>query len=340
MHYKILTLLLLCSIAACAPKADPKETAPFQQSDTSATGKELSVLSEQINTHPGDAALLHKRARLYIDRKSYAQALEDMNKVMAIDSSKAEYFLTMADLSFAANRTFNAKAFLERALQLDPANNEAANRLAELYFIVRDYNGAMELVNGVIGRDKKNTTAIFMKGMIYKESGDTSKAVSTFQNAVEIDPSFYNAYMQLGILYQIKNDPAAEGYFSNAIQINPRSEEAFYGRGLWYQEHNQLNKAIQDYTTIVQINPKNAKAHFNLGYIHHVLLDVKPEAIKHYTRAIEADPGYVEAYYNRGICYEAVGNLSDAAADFKEALKLRPVYPPAEEGLKRVMAKN
>jgi tetratricopeptide (TPR) repeat protein len=69
-----------------------------------------------------------------------------------------------------------------------------------------------------------------------------------------------------------------------------------------------------------------------------VILKVTPEAIKHYSRAIEANPAYPEAWYNRGICYEAVGNLEAAANDFREALKLRPAYPPAEEGLKRVTA--
>jgi hypothetical protein len=31
-----------------------------------------------------------------------------------------------------------------------------------------------------------------------------------------------------------------------------------------------------------------------------------------------------------------VGNLAAAASDYKQALMIRPVYPPAEEGLKRI----
>jgi tetratricopeptide (TPR) repeat protein len=281
-----------------------------------APAKEIAVLTEKINAEPGNASLLHQRAKLLIAKGAFEEALADMQRVMVIDSTQSEYFITMADLSFAANRTFNAKNYLEKALALDSTNSEAAMRLAELYFIVRDYNGAMKVTDDVLRQNEKNTTALFMKAMIYKENGDTAKAVRTFQ----------------------KNDPAAEGYFTNAIKVNPRSEEAFYGRGLWYQEHNELDKAIRDYTTIVQMNPKNAQAHFNLGYIHHVILKVYPEAIKHYTRAIEANPRYAEAWYNRGISYEAVGNMENAAIDFKEALKVRPVYPPAEEALKRVSA--
>ncbi|MBK6643437.1 MAG: tetratricopeptide repeat protein [Bacteroidetes bacterium] len=65
-------------------------------------------------------------------------------------------------------------------------------------------------------------------------------------------------------------------------------------------------------------------------------MKVYPEATKHYTAAINADPRYAEAYYNRGLCFEAVGNLAAAASDYKQAMMIRPVYPPAEEGLKRI----
>ena len=336
--YLLCTLAVIGLLTACNPKQEKSGEQPAAVVDTSAEAKELAALTEKINSNPTDAGLLHQRAKIYIGKRQFEEALADMQRVMAIDSSKSEYYITLADLSFAANRTFNAKTYLEKAMELSPGDTVSAMRLAELYFIVRNYGDAMKLTDGILEANKNNTTALFMKAMIYKESGDTVKSVKTFQRIVETDPTYYNAFMQLGILYQIKNDPAAEGYFTNAIKLNPRSEEAFYGRGLWYQDHNELDKAIRDYTTITQINPKNARAHFNLGYIHHVILKVYPEAIKHYTRAIEADPRYAEAWYNRGISYEAVGNLNDAANDFKEALKVRPVYPPAEEGLKRVTA--
>jgi tetratricopeptide (TPR) repeat protein len=304
--------------------------------DTASTDKQLSSLNSKIAQDPGNPELLHQRAQLLINQKKYQEALSDMQKVLSLDSTQSKYFLTMADISFAANRTFDAKSFLEKAIALDPDNTDAMLRLAELNLIVRQYAQSVSLLNKVLEKDKKNTTALFMRGMNYKENGDTVRAISDFQSAVEADPDFYNAYMQLGILNHLKNNPAAEGYFTQALRISPASEEALYGRGLWYQDHNELNKAIQDYTTIIQMNPKNRNAHFNLGYIHQIILKVYPEAIKHYSNAITADSNYTEAFYNRGLCYEAVGNIRDAAADYKKALMLRPVYPPAEAGLKRV----
>jgi tetratricopeptide (TPR) repeat protein len=335
-RYRYFLLLLIGSLLACNQPEKSQDQSEKAFADTSESGRKLEQLSKEIASDPGNATKLHQRARLFISLKKYPEALSDMGKAISIDSSRSEFFMTMADLSFAANHTFDAKMHLERAIALDPDNTDAMMKLAELNLIVRQYAASVELLTKVLDKDKKNTTAWLMRGINFKENGDTARAIGDFRSAVEADPDYYDAYMQLGILYQLKNDPLAEGYFSNAIRIRPNSEEALYGRGLWYQDHDQLNKAIADYTTIVTNNPNNRNAHFNLGYIHQIYLKVYPEAIKHYSNALLADPKYAEAYYNRGLCNEFIGNYDGARSDYKSAMMIRPVYPPAEEGLKRL----
>ncbi len=337
-------IVILCSVLAlvfiaCTNNQKDPDSDKTAVTDTTPAGLRLNDLNEKINANPSDIKLLHERARVFIELKRFPDALEDMQKVIAADTTKAEYFLTMADLAFAANRSYDAKSNLEKALAINPDDTEAMMRLAELNLIVKHYEESVTLLNTILEKDKSNTTAWLMRGINYKENGDTAKAISDFQSAIEADPSFYDAYMQLGILYQLKNDPLSEGYFTNAIKIKPNSQEALYGRGLWYQDHNNLDKAIRDYTSITQLNPSHKNAHFNLGYIHQIYLKIYPEAAKHYTQAILADPKYAEAYYNRGLCLEAMGNYRDATSDFKTAITLRPSYPPAEEGLKRVEGK-
>jgi tetratricopeptide (TPR) repeat protein len=331
-------LLCIFTSFACNPGKDQDNQVNMQDSvaPPAAAVSSTTELEKKLEQDPNNTGYLHDLAKAYISEKRFDEALHNISKAIFLDSTQASFFLTMADLSFAANRSYNAKQSLEKALQLDPGNVEAMLRLAELNLIVRKYSDSVDLLNKVLEIDNKNTTAWFMRGINFKENGDTIRAVRDFQSAIEADPEFYNGYMQLGMIFQLRNDPASEGYFTNAIRIKPNSEEALYGRGLWYQDHNQLDKAIQDYTSIIQLNPNNRNAHFNLGYIHQIYLNIFPEAIKHYGRAIEVDPRYAEAFYNRGLCFEAVGNLDAAESDYKSALMIRPVYPAAELGLNRV----
>jgi len=205
--------LFLLVLAGCGEKK-PEAATPDTAADTSSVTVQLEKLNAKITATPGDAALLHERARIYIDMKRYQDALGDMQKVMTIDSTKSIYFLTMADLSFAANRTYDAKTNLERALLIDSVNTDAMMRLAELNLIVRQYSASVNLLTKVLEKDKSNTTAWLMRGINFKENGDTVRAINDFRSAIEADPNYYNAYMQLGILYQLKNDPIAEGYFT------------------------------------------------------------------------------------------------------------------------------
>ena len=336
MKYKLMYLLALTIIiVGCSNQEKSKET-DAKSIDTLSTKNTLQDLLDEAELKPNDPVVLHNVARWYIDNKRYKDAYESMGRVIQLDPSKPEYHLSMADLSFAANRTYDTKGHLEKALELDPENIEAMMRLAELNLIVKQHAESVELLNRVLEKDKTNTTAWFMRGINFKENRDTNRAISDFQSAIEADANYYNSYMQLGMIFHLRNDPAAEGYFNNAIRVRPNSEEAIYGRGMWFQESNQLDKAIQDYTTITQINPSNKNAHFNLGYIHHVYLNLFSEAINHYNRAIQADFQYAEAFYNRALCYEALGNLDAAQSDYSAAIKIRGKYPVAEEGLKRV----
>lgn len=127
-------------------------------------------------------------------------------------------------------------------------------------------------------------------------------------------------------------------YFNNALRIKPESEEALYGRAMFLQENGDYDRAIQDYTQILKINPRNKNAHYNLGYVHYTYLKVYSQAIKHYDDAIAADPNYAEAYYSRGLCYEAVGNIDAAIADYQKSLQLKPGYELPQLGLKRIAA--
>lgn len=329
-------LLSVFMVISCQGNGGKETSGQVDTSAVVVVDTSLDAINKKISEDPQNPVLLHTRALLLIDLKKFDEALSDMKNVLNLDSTKSEYFITMADLSMAANRTFNAKMFLEKAIALDPDNHEASLRLAELNFIVRRYPESLEILNRLIAKDKSDTTALLMRGFIFKENGDTVRAISDFRTAVESNPEFYAAYHQLGMIFQLRNDPICEGYFSNAIRIRPNSEEALYGRGLWYQEHDEYDKAIQDYTSIIKINPRNKSAHFNLGYLHQVHLKVYAEAVKHFTRALEVDPQYAEAYLNRGLCYESMGNISEAKKNFEAALVNRPGYVLAQQGIKRV----
>ena len=333
----LLSVVILSSISviqSCSPKKQEEKT--IVQQTVQPVVSEVDRLTMEINAKPTNADAYYQRAQAYSSLKKFRLALNDINKAVSLDSTKSDYYLVQADALFANLLIPQAKQAFEKCLSLDPKNIDAWLKMAELHLYIKKYKDCLQYTNEALKIDKHKSKAYFIKGFVYKETGDTVKAISSFQTCVEQEPENYDAYMQLGILYGTRLNKLAPQYFSSALRLNSKSVEALYGRGLFYQNTREFNKAFDDYTAILRIDPKYKDAHYNLGYIHLVYLKVYDQAIKHFSDAIRCDQYYVQAYYNRGLCYENLGNIDAASADFKQALSIFPTYKLAKDGLKRV----
>jgi tetratricopeptide (TPR) repeat protein len=52
--------------------------------------------------------------------------------------------------------------------------------------------------------DPKNMSFIFAEGTLYDKMGETEKAVETYKRCIEIDPNYYDAYYNIGVVYYNK----------------------------------------------------------------------------------------------------------------------------------------
>ena len=334
--FQILSFIFLLIFFSCHNKDQKKDDKTIAVADTSSIEKQIEDLTNQIKDRPKDADLLHERAKLFLSEKDVNSAYTDMTHALLMDSSKAPYYLTVADIYLVMNRTRFTKEALEKCLELDPKNITANLKLGELYLYVQDYKKSVEYIDDALKIDIHNSKAYFMKGMAFKMAKDTAKAISSFQTAIEQNPKYYEAYIQLGIIFTLKKNNLALQYFNSALTLHPNSLEAYYNRAYFLQENGNIDKAIEEYNNILKSEPKYRNAHYNLGYICYQYQKKYDEAIKHFSDAIASDPKYAEAFYMRGLSYEGLGNKKAASTDYKHALDINADYDLANDGLQRV----
>jgi len=97
---------------------------------------------------------------------------------------------------------------------------------------------------------------------------------------------------------------------------------AFYLRGYAHHDRADYDKAVEDFGTVIRLNPKDAEAYVGRGT---VLANLKrfDEAIRDYDEALKYNRRSAEAWAGRGTARAAKGDRG-AEGDYREALRVAP----------------
>lgn len=297
---------------------------------------QLKDVNAQLLKEPNNASLYNKRARVYLGLKQFPEAVGDALRAIKLDSTQALHYNTLVDVYFAQNKTRQAKDLLEIMEKKFPENTEALLKLGELFYLVKQYQKGIEYVNKALKINENLAKAYYLKGSIYRESGDTARAISSLQTAVEQDSKFEDAFYDLGIIFAARKNPLALEYYDNILRINSANENARYARARLLQDLNKTEDAIAGYESILAKNKNCENCLYNLGAIYLEIKKDNKKALEYFTKAVEANPNYLEAYFARGYTYSTLKDKTSAEADYKMCLKLQANYEPAIQGLREL----
>jgi len=206
-----------------------------------------------------------------------------------------------------------------------------------------NYDVAREQINAALKQNEYNPYAYYMRGRLYKTLGDTSLAASSYKTAIEVDPDYYDAYVEVGLLYAAQKNELAKEYYNSAIAIRPRNIEVWYNKAMYLQEtgfrkKDKYAEAFACYDTILKIDGNFVAADFNKGFIWLEYLQNYDSAAYYFTRAVNTYPQYFQAYFNRGLCNESLNKKKEAESDYRQALALSPGYDEAAKALNRLLS--
>lgn len=319
--------------------AEKQHTADTTKAAADTIPARIAEYTTRINSNPKDANALWNRGKLEVLQKNLQGAFTDLSKCVKLDSTKDGYYSSLADVEFMMGHTREAKDGFEKCISINPGNTTALLKLGEIYFYVRKYKESMELADKALKINVHLAKAYFMKGMIFLEVHDTAKAVSSLQTAIEQDSKYYDACIQLGLIYSRRGNSHAVDYFNAAQNINQQNVESYYDKAMFYQSGGDYDNAVKNYNQLLQIDSTYKYALYNMGYISYANSKDYKKAIYYFSRALKSDSLYTMAYFARGNCYEEVNDLKNAETDFAHAVKQKPEFTEAQQAYKEVKAK-
>lgn len=131
---------------------------------------------------------------------------------------------------------------------------------------------AVESNHDMLGLDPKRTEAEnhLLLGNAYLEQRHLGKAEQEFREAVGADPTFAQAYNNLGLLAANRRQLfQAAGYFQKALELDPMTAETYFNLATTYLDRGDYEAAINILERARQIHPLNDFVHLKLAMTYY-----------------------------------------------------------------------
>jgi tetratricopeptide (TPR) repeat protein len=162
------------------------------------------------------------------------------------------------------------------------------------------------------------------EGNRFLDTGETDKAIDALTHAVELDPDLAEAWFKLGIAFALaeKRDETLEKVETEEPPSNKKPAKA--------NSEKAFEKAVTAYKKIINANPADDAAHFNLGRAYNKLNEDE-DAAKALKQAVKLKPDDTEYQTELGAILIKLAQYHEAIAPLKKALELDPENIRAQE---------
>ena len=338
--------------------------AAIRRGDATALGLEADQIISQQPDSP-DGYLL--RAVADIDRKQFVSAEDYIKRSVEKSPDNAPAYVQLGNLRVAQNRTADAQAAFQKALDQDPNSSEALGGVLNVYLTQKQPDKAVSIANAQLAKYPKNVGFHIILGrLLFEQKDDAAGAESEFKRAVDLDKNNTEALLSLGLVQnaQGKTDQALATYV-DAAKNNPREIRFYLLAGGIYEHNQDWDKAKQMYQRVLELQPDNPLASNDLAYVmlqqggnvdvalamaqtaRRQLPDnansadtlgwayyhkgVYSSAIGLFKEAVKKEPDNATYNYHLGLAYARNGQASQARQQLDRVLKIKPDYSEADK---------
>lgn len=174
-----------------------------------------------------------------------------------------------------------------------------------------------------------------------KDDPDLIRSRELFLKSLEIFPENYKVYPRLATLAELANDTVSTYYYQGlvlihegnvedglafldkALKLNPDDERVLAKKIEVLIDQHQLSQAEAVLMHLLEVNDKNAEAHYLAGKIQ-TLKRNPDEAIAQLKKALELNPKHLNSAFLLAELYVANKNFDNA---IKVLMDIEPYYP-------------
>jgi len=153
-----------------------------------------------------------------------------------------------------------------------------------------------------------------------EQRGDT-EAVPFFLRAIELDPDFALAYVQLSYAYENLREPSlALEYATKAYRLRDRvtEREKLLISARYFAATGDIDKESRTFEVEIRDYPRDWGSHNNLG-VNYIEIGQLEKALVEFQEALRLGPDKLSSYVNLGAIYQDLNRWEEASATYDQA---------------------
>ena len=237
------------------------------------------------------------------------------------DLEVAEY---MVQAQLQNRLTEAARQTLQHMAEMKPDRKETFLTLANVCYVLKDYDGMANAARQAITIDKDEAKAYYLLGKAVGETGDSLMSVAHLTQAIALDNDFTDAYLlRTETLMQMQQWNEAREDIGILLSQDAENENAYLLSGKLKEATADFPGAEDDYKHTIELNPFNEHAYLALSQLF-IAQNKLDEAIALLNDAIDNRPDFAQAYQERGRAKLLKGDKEGSLEDTRKSIELAP----------------
>ena len=168
------------------------------------------------------------------------------------DKEVGRYAMEFLSTAFKAEGdTVKFVASLKEGLQKYPDHPFFFGSLIDYYTSNNKYDEAMQFADNMLATDPTNYFYLYVKGYLYHNMKEYDNAIEYYQKTIDADPTYAEAYSNLGLIYCVKAQEFSEKATSDMNDPQYKEDQntlrSFYEKALpYYEKARELSPDKQD----------------------------------------------------------------------------------------------
>ncbi len=330
---KLLLVLVACTFSTAALAQEFSDD-PYQfilaklAAQDGRFDEALSRMDKVVARHPENSILAFERAMILIDASRPDAAEAALRTVVTShpDFYDAQRVLGRLLLDRAGSdraKVDQALTHLQAAFNLDPDDIGTGMAVAQILLSTNRTAEAEKVLAQLLERAPDQRALNYTYAQVLTKLGRGDESRQYLERAVEVDPTFGPAILQLIDIYQKQNEWAkAAELIQPLINDDPINLDLQRQKAFFYLRAGLPDKARAAFKSLVEADPKDTRSQF---YLAEALNDLEQyeEADKIYRSLLTKTPDDPDLLASYGLSRIGQRKLDDAAATFQSLLAIQ-----------------